>query len=58
MKLIPVEPVEDSNKTAKLDIVKLPWTMEIGERTRYDVVVLFETIAERCEGLGDRWVHF
>ncbi|TFH01860.1 MAG: adenylosuccinate lyase, partial [Candidatus Thorarchaeota archaeon] len=58
MGLIPKEAAADIRKTAKPDIVTLERTMQIEERTRHDVVALFEAIAEKCEGSGSRWVHF
>jgi adenylosuccinate lyase len=58
MNLIPKEAAEDIKKTAKPEIVTLERTMEIENRTRHDVVALFEAIAEKCEGPGSRWIHF
>ncbi|MFX1484445.1 MAG: adenylosuccinate lyase [Promethearchaeota archaeon] len=56
--LIPQEAAKDIAKTAKPDVVTLERTMEIEDKTKHDVVALFEAIAEKCEGAGARWVHF
>ncbi|MFW9808584.1 MAG: adenylosuccinate lyase [Candidatus Thorarchaeota archaeon] len=56
--LIPQEAAKDIANTAKPNKVTLTRTMEIENKTKHDVVALFEAIAEKCEGAGARWVHF
>ncbi|MFW9919944.1 MAG: adenylosuccinate lyase [Candidatus Thorarchaeota archaeon] len=58
LEMIPKEAAQDIQDTATPSKVTLARTMEIENRTRHDVAALFEAIAEKCEGVGSRWVHF
>ncbi|MFW9835671.1 MAG: adenylosuccinate lyase [Candidatus Thorarchaeota archaeon] len=56
--LIPKEAADDIVETARPEVVTLERTLEIESKTKHDVVALFEAIAEQCQGLGARWVHY
>jgi adenylosuccinate lyase len=58
MGIIPNEAAEEIAAIADPETVTLERTMEIEARTRHDIAALVEAIAEKCEGVGARWVHF
>ncbi len=58
MGIIPSEAADEIVSVANPKTVTLDRTMEIEARTRHDVAALVEAIAEKCDGIGARWVHF